>query len=45
MIGWSGTHGPVEQGDPDLQDAVGTLYAEGATDSKLMCCQANPSSR
>jgi golgi to ER traffic protein 4 len=29
MIGWSGQHGELERGDPELHHAVGRLYAEG----------------
>jgi hypothetical protein len=29
MIGWSGRHGEIEMGDPELHHAVGTIYAEG----------------
>ena len=29
MIGWSGRHGPLERGDPELHHAAGSVYAEG----------------
>lgn len=29
MIAWSGRHGPLERGDPELHHAVGSVYAEG----------------
>ncbi|KAF7714104.1 Uncharacterized protein PECH_000350 [Penicillium ucsense] len=28
MIGWSGRHGPLERGDPELHHAAGSVYAE-----------------
>ncbi|KAJ5279918.1 hypothetical protein N7478_005290 [Penicillium angulare] len=28
IIGWSGRHGPLERGDPDLHHAAGSVYAE-----------------
>ena len=29
MIAWSGKHGELDRGDPELHHAAGSLYAEG----------------
>ena len=38
MINWSGKHGEIERGDPELHHEAGKMYAQGQyTDSQVLC--------